>query len=103
MHVYVPRFSTGWRRCSEDDVMALLSLPHSHRENWQAFSDVDGSLNDQRLLRTISRPLLFVGEERADLSRLAVERIAGTATADDAAQPGLGDGGIGDAPQEESA
>jgi hypothetical protein len=75
-HVYVPRFSTGWSRCTEDEVMALLYLPPSLRENWQAFSDLDGNLHYQRLLKLISKSLLFLGEERADLSRLAVECLA---------------------------
>lgn len=77
-HVYVPRFSTGWKRCKEDDVMALLYLPLCLREHWQTFSDLDGNLHYQRLLRVVSKSLLFLGEERADLSRLAVDCLTCT-------------------------
>ena len=75
-HVYVPRFSSGWRRCADDDVMALLYLPPHLREGWETFSDLDGNLHYQMLVRAIPKSLLFLGEERADLSRLAVECVA---------------------------
>lgn len=73
---YVPRFSTGWARCEKHEVMALLHFPKYIERQWQMFSDTDGNLRFQSLVEQVKGSFLFLGEERAALSRLVVEHLA---------------------------
>jgi hypothetical protein len=77
-YTYVPRFSTGWARCEEEDVMALVYLPPKLEERWETFSSSNGDLHFQHFLTELDQggSFLFLGEERATLSRIAVEHVA---------------------------
>lgn len=68
---YIPRYSTGWRRCDPNEVRAIIGIPKG--VVIQLYSQVDLWDLISTRFRGKGGTCLFLGEEGADLSRCAAQ------------------------------
>ena len=78
---YVPRYSTGWRRCAPWEVRAIVGVP-MHMSPELLYDQVNLWDLISVGARAKGGPCLFLGEEGADLSRCAAQHYCEMVEAD---------------------